>query len=71
MKRIVVGIFICLLFANCNKKVENITPKRDSYIISFEDKKLQNYYDSIDKKKQNKTTTSTPKRILRRTSTYH
>ena len=50
MKRIVIGIFICLLFANCNKKTENITPKRDSYIISFEDKKLQNYYDSIDKK---------------------
>ncbi|MFL9831303.1 hypothetical protein ABS764_10640 [Flavobacterium sp. ST-87] len=49
MKRIVIGIIVCLLFANCIKK-EKIAPKRNSYIISYEDKKLQNYYDSIDKK---------------------
>ena len=44
MKRIVIGIIVCLLFANCNKK--DIS-KRYSYIISYEDKKLQNYYDSL------------------------
>lgn len=50
MKRIITGIIVCLLFANCNKKEKRITPQRDSYIISFEDTKLQNYYDSIDSK---------------------
>ncbi len=44
MKRIVIGIIVCLLFANCNKK--DISA-RYSYIISYEDKKLQNYYDSL------------------------
>ena len=50
MKRIVIGFMICLLFGNCSKKGEEITSKRQSYIISYEDKKLQNYYDSIGKK---------------------
>lgn len=41
---------ICLLFASCAKKEDKIATERQSYIISYEDKKLQNYYDSIERK---------------------
>lgn len=54
MKRIVVGIIVCLLFANCNKKEENTTPKRQAYIISYEDKKLKEYKDSIERNSNKK-----------------
>ncbi|KQB38178.1 hypothetical protein RCH33_2524 [Flavobacterium daejeonense] len=50
MKRIFIVSLICLLFTYCNKKKETITPNRDSYIISYEDKKIKNYYDSIERK---------------------
>ena len=43
MKRIFIVSLICLLFTYCNKKKETITPNRDSYIISYEDKKIKNH----------------------------
>lgn len=52
MTRIFICFLICCLFSNCEKK--NATLKHKDYIISFEDKKLQNYIDSL-KSSNNKT----------------
>jgi len=49
MKRIVIGFMICLLFGNCNKKDKRNISKRNSYIISYEDKKLRKNTDSIER----------------------
>ncbi|MBE8725320.1 hypothetical protein [Flavobacterium hungaricum] len=49
MKRIFVGFVICFFLLNCTKKKEKIVEKNKPYIISYEDKKLENYYDSIKK----------------------
>lgn len=49
MKRIITGIIICMLFANCIKNEGKKVPKRDSYIISYEDKKLKDQKDSIER----------------------
>ena len=54
MKRIIIGFMICLLFVNCTKKNKTATPKRDSYIISYEDKKLQDYKDSTERNSNKK-----------------
>ncbi|MWB95753.1 hypothetical protein GON26_15400 [Flavobacterium sp. GA093] len=47
MKRILVGFIICFLFWNCGKKEEKIVAENKPYIISYEDTKLEKYYDSI------------------------
>lgn len=47
MARIFVGFIICLLFLNCAKKEEKVVDKNKPYVISYEDKKLEKYYDSI------------------------
>lgn len=49
MTRLFIGFLICLLFLNCTKKDEKIVEKNKSYIISYEDEKLEKYYDSIKK----------------------
>jgi len=50
IKRVLVGFVICFFLLNCNKKEEKIVEKNKPYIISYEDEKLENYYDSIKKK---------------------
>ncbi|PBJ13190.1 hypothetical protein [Flavobacterium sp. ACN6] len=50
MARIFIGFMICFIFLNCSKKEENTTVKHKDYIISYEDRKLQNYYDSLQKR---------------------
>lgn len=47
MKRVFIGFMICLLFLNCTKKKEKSIEKSKPYIISYEDKELEKYYDSI------------------------
>ena len=47
MTRLFIGFLICLLFLNCTKKDEKIVEKNKSYIISYEDEKLEKYYDSL------------------------
>ncbi|MFH7003760.1 hypothetical protein [Flavobacterium bizetiae] len=47
MTRLFIGFLICLLFLNCTKKDEKIVEKNKSYIISYEDKKLEKHYDSL------------------------
>ena len=49
MKRVLVGFAICLFLLNCTKKEEKIIEKNKTYIISYEDEKLEKYYDSIKK----------------------
>ncbi|CAC9972831.1 hypothetical protein [Flavobacterium panici] len=49
MTRILIGFILCILFLNCEKKKENKDIKSKDYIISYEDKKLQNYIDSLKK----------------------
>lgn len=52
MVRIFIGFMICFLFWNCCKK-EKTAVKNKQYIISYEDRKLQNYIDSLKKNKSN------------------
>lgn len=44
-------VFICfaisLLLLNCTRKQEKIIPKNKQYIISYEDEKLNKYFDSL------------------------
>ncbi|MDR6761070.1 hypothetical protein J2Y38_001268 [Flavobacterium sp. 2755] len=47
MTRIFVGFMICLLLLNCAKKEEKAVNKNKPYIISYEDKELEKYYDSL------------------------
>lgn len=47
MKRVFIGFIICLFLLNCAKKEEKLIAKNKPYIISYEDKKLEEYYDSI------------------------
>lgn len=54
MKRIFIGFIICFFFLNCQKKKEETIIKNKDYIISYEDRKLQNYIDSL-KKSNSKT----------------
>lgn len=52
MKRMFIGFIICLLlFLNCDKKKEKQTIRNKPYIISYEDRKLQNYIDSLKESK--------------------
>ena len=47
MARIFIGFMICLLVLNCTRKANNTVVKNKPYIISYEDKKLQKYLDSL------------------------
>lgn len=47
MKRVFTGFMICLFLLNCAKKEEKPVEKNKPYIISYEDEKLEKYYDSI------------------------
>ncbi|RZJ55735.1 MAG: hypothetical protein EOO44_02175 [Flavobacterium sp.] len=49
MKKVIAGFIVCLFLLNCSKK-ESIK-KRQTYIISYEDKKRQEYFDSLAKSK--------------------
>lgn len=60
MTRIFVGFMICLLLLNCAKKEEKAVNKNKPYIISYEDKELQNYIDSL--KKSNSKTVAFPRK---------
>lgn len=60
MTRLFIGFIICLLFLNCAKKEENTVVKNKDYIISYEDRKLQNYVDSL--KKSNSKTVAFPRK---------
>lgn len=53
MTRIFIGFVICFFLLNCDKKKEQITEKNKPYIISYENRKLQNYIDSLKKSKTN------------------
>ena len=53
MARIFIGFMICFLLLNCNKKKEKTSINNKPYIISYEDKKLQNYIDSLKESKSN------------------
>ena len=54
MKRVFSGFMICLLFINCNKKESFY--KDETYIISYEDKKMQEYSDSLKNSNSNLVT---------------
>lgn len=54
MARIFIGFMICFLLLNCDKKKEN-KKENTPYIISYEDKKLQNHIDSLKENKSNFT----------------
>ncbi|MFW0738390.1 hypothetical protein [Flavobacterium sp. T12S277] len=58
MARIFIGFIICFLLLNCNKKKNSV--KNKPYIISYEDRKLQNYIDSL--KKSNSKTVAFPRK---------
>lgn len=45
MKKILTGLILCFLILNCSKKESH--DKTDTYIISYENKKLQKYSDSV------------------------
>lgn len=60
MTRLLIGFMICFLFLNCDKKKENTETKNKPYIISYEDKKLQNYIDSL--KRSNSKTVALPRK---------
>ncbi|RKR09716.1 hypothetical protein C8C83_1364 [Flavobacterium sp. 90] len=47
MARIFIGFITCLLFLNCTKKEEKAIIKNKPYIISYENKEREKYYDSI------------------------
>jgi len=47
MARIFIGFMVCFLLLNCAKKEEKVVIKNKPYIISYEDRKLQNYVDSL------------------------
>ncbi|MBB4800400.1 hypothetical protein HNP37_000439 [Flavobacterium nitrogenifigens] len=47
MTRIFIGLLICLLFLNCDKKKEKTVIKNKPYIISYENKELKRHYDSL------------------------
>lgn len=47
MARIFIGFIICLLLLNCTKKITKTVVKNKPYVISYEDKKLQKYLDSL------------------------
>ena len=47
MKSVFIGFMICFFLLNCAKKEEKIIEKNKTYIISYEDVKLEKYYDSI------------------------
>ena len=52
MARIFIGFMICLFLLNCSKKKEKTSVKnKKPYIISYEDRKLQNYIDSLKESK--------------------
>ncbi|KFF07019.1 hypothetical protein [Flavobacterium reichenbachii] len=53
MAKIFLGYMICFLLLNCGKKGEKIVEKNKPYIISYEDRKLKNYIDSLKKSKSN------------------
>ncbi|KAF2079553.1 hypothetical protein [Flavobacterium sharifuzzamanii] len=53
MARIFIGFMICFLFLNCEKKKEKTAVESKPYIISYEDRKLKNYYDSLQKNNPN------------------
>jgi len=55
MTRLFIGFMICFLLLNCSKikEEENIVEKNKPYIISYEDRKLQNYIDSLKENKKN------------------
>ncbi|WP_281322808.1 hypothetical protein [Flavobacterium aestivum] len=54
MGRIFIGFVICLLFFNCKKKENEIVAKNEPYVISYENEKLQKYYDSLNKNTERK-----------------
>ncbi|MFC4475475.1 hypothetical protein [Flavobacterium chungangensis] len=58
MARIFIGFMICFLFLNCDKKEKTAIKSKD-YIISYEDRKLKRYYDSL--QKDNPNTSPPPK----------
>ncbi|WP_289664675.1 hypothetical protein [Flavobacterium panacagri] len=47
MSRIFIYFMACLFLLNCTKKEEKAVNKNKPYIISFEDKELEKYYDSL------------------------
>lgn len=49
MKRVFIGFVVCLFLLNCDKKEEKTAIKNKPYIISYEDEKLNRYYDSLQK----------------------
>lgn len=59
MARIFIGFMICFLLLNCDKKKEK-KKENTPYIISYEDKKLQNYIDSL--KENNSKTVVFPRK---------
>lgn len=60
MKRIFIGFMICFFLSSCNRKEEQIVIKNKPYVISYEDRKLENYIDSL-KKINSKTVAYPPK----------
>jgi hypothetical protein len=53
MMRVFIGFMVCLFLLNCTKQKEKIVIKNKPYIISYEDRKLQNYIDSLKESKSN------------------
>ncbi len=47
MSKMFIGFLICFLILNCGKKDEKQIAKNKAYVISYEDKKLQKYVDSL------------------------
>lgn len=47
MVRFFICFMVCLFLLNCAKKEEKAVNKNKPYIISYEDKELQKYYDSL------------------------
>lgn len=57
MIRILIGFMTFLLFCNCNKKDKKSIEKNKPYIISYENEKLNKYFDSL---KKNSNTIAIP-----------
>lgn len=51
--RVFIGFMVCLFLLNCTKLKEKIVIKNKPYIISYEDRKLQKYIDSLKESKSN------------------
>jgi hypothetical protein len=47
MTRVFIGFLICFLLLNCAKKEKKNVIKNKPYIISYEDKELEKYYNSL------------------------